>query len=320
VPLPASFVVAALAGCGEPGPRRRPAPPPPPATDPSRGLAYLRGASAVVRESVAGPERVLAGPEQVPTALAWAPDGAAVYVAAGLEVWREPADGGAPSRLAAVRDEANDALVRLDARVDGRGLVAMTARTAGPERLSDRRYWEIDTPSGAVRETSARGADALGGRRPRVTSGFADAVVSPTGRWELRVAPATVRGPAERVVIGPKGGEGREVVNLAALPRRESGGYTGVVDDAGWAAGADTALFVAETGCDEVCAGALFAVEPDGSNLRRIASSVEEVPREWNGTAVVFADSGTVVVCDVSTGERVELGPGAAPAWRPGRP
>jgi hypothetical protein len=128
-------------------------------------------------------------------------------------------------------------------------------------------------------------------------------------------------GATERLLVAPAGGAPRSLVDLAALPVDADARYTGVFDDAGWAAGRDTVLFVAETHCGETCSGPLFAIEPDGAGLRRLAASVEEVPREWNGTEAALADfpSGTEVVmlADVATGERVELGPGAMPKWQP---
>ena len=74
--------------------------------------------------------------------------------------------------------------------------------------------------------------------------------------------------------------------------------------------------------CGDFCYGPLFAVEADGSNLRRIGASVDVVPDEWNGHQLAFedfpSDRRAVVVVDVATGERFEVGEGRSPAWKPG--
>ncbi len=255
------------------------------------------------------------------SALAWYAAGDAVALASGLSLYRLPLDGAAPTLIATIRDDANDTIVRLDARVDGVGFVAMTALGSGSERFSNRRYWEIDA-AGAIRETNARGADALAARRPRATTELETPVVSPSGRSELRVAlpERAGLGASERLEIAEAGGAARTLLTIADL-RATTPNLTGVVDDAGWAGGSETVLFVAESVCGETCSGPLFAVEPDGSNVRKLAESVEEIPREWNGTEVVFDDFPTerqlVILFDLATGERVDLGPGAGPKWAP---
>jgi hypothetical protein len=323
--LAAGLAVVLAIGCSEPPGRRTPAAGPALAkTDPARGLVYVRSGVAVARVPARGDVRELPVPAGEATAVAWG-DVRTVYVASGLEVWRTTPDAGEPARVAVLRDEANDAIARLEARLDGRGLDAMTARATGAERFANARFWEIDAATGMARETSARTYDTLAGRRPRGTSELEVPLVSPTGRWELRVAgfETAVPGASERIVVRPSGGgDETTIADVRSLPAGDTR-YTGIVDDAGWAAGTDTVLFVAETLCGETCSGALFAVDVDGSNLRRLGESLEEVPREWNGTAAAFDDfpSGTrtIVVVDVATGDRVDLGAGAGPKWQPPR-
>ncbi len=312
-----------FSGCGEPPDLRRPPETAPPRADATRGIAYVRDGVVVVRLPARAAAREIPVVDGEASAVAWG-DAGTIVVAIGMSIWRASVDGGVSSRVAEIRDPSNDAIVRLDVRIDGSGVVAMSAATTGAERFANARFWSVSLVTGTVAEISRRNYDELAGLRPATTSESTTPVTSPTGRWELRVAgfETAVPGASERVVVAPAGG-GRQVsvADIRSLPTSTTTRYTGIVDDAGWAAGGDVVLFVAETTCGETCSGALFAVDVDGANLRRLGDSVEEVPREWNGSEAVFSDfptsTETVILSDVATGERVDLGTGRGPKWQP---
>lgn len=262
------------------------------------------------------------------TALAWAPDGRALYLASGLDVWRARRDGAPPVLVATLADEANDRIVRLEPAVDPGVVVAMTAGPPGPDAEANARFWRVLVGSGSAREITARDFGMLAADRGPYTSERAAPLVDPSGRWELRVVAASrdAAVPSEAVVVAPAGGGAeRAVAETASLPvdglGPEDGRYTGTIADAGWAGASGTVVFVAPASCEEACAGPMFAVEADGSGIRRLASNVVALPRTWNGTQAAVeeghGDARRVVVVDAASGERVELGPGAGPRWAP---
>jgi hypothetical protein len=325
--LAAALALLAAAACGPDEPERRGRPGPPPSgaqASPDRPLAWLDGGAVVVRERAGGAARRLAPPGGAATAFAWSADGHSIWMAAGLEVWRVGLGGGEPERVVSLRDEANDRIARLEAGLDAGLVLAMTAGPPGPEQYVDARYWRLEAEAGAAREVSARDFGALAADPGPHTASRATPLVDPTGAWQLVVAPTP--GGDVLLVSAVGGGAETTVASVEALPPdalgADAGRYTGAIADAGWAGAPGTVVFVAEAVCeDEGCRGPLFAVGADGRGLRHLASEVVRVPREWNGPEAAVEERGPrgprVVVVDAVTGRRDDLGPGAAPRWRP---
>jgi hypothetical protein len=304
-----------------------PAPPPPP--DRGRAVAFLRDGAAVVVETGTGAERVVAprGDGPPATAVAWSDDGRALFVAREMEIVRVPAAGGEEVAVAHVRDEANARIGQLETSVLGGALLART-ESDGPDPLADARYFEVRLEGGLTIEVGAREFERQAGVRTRPTAAGDEPIVSATNRWRVRVVGQElaegVGAAGERLAIAPAaGGEERDLVRISDLPRDEGAIFTGLIEDVAWAAPSETILFVAQTDCDPICRGLLFAIEPDGSSMRRLASGVSRVPTETNGSLLAVGEVGpsgpVVVLVDLVTGERRELGAGSAPAWEPGK-
>jgi hypothetical protein len=286
----------------------------------------VRRGTVVARDGATGAERTLFRAEYGGVrAIAWSRDGSAIYGSVALELWRIPVDGSPASRVATIHDEANDEVDVLATSAAGLTLLAETVAATDARRYDNVRYFEVDPAAGRVTELSGRSYETLSGRLRRFTSREQEPLVSPSGRWALRVAPlgADVGASTEALEVAPvPSGNPVPVVTASKLPPDPSGApYTNLFEDARWAPDRDTILFVAQTVCAETCVGPLFAVDPDGTNLRHLGASLRSVPDAWNGAQVAFEEYGTagyeIVVADVATGERVDLGEGRSPVWKP---
>ena len=309
----------------------------PPASDPGRAVAYLRDASLRVRFAN-GDDRALVPVQKTDRgeaagveAFAWLSPTALVY-SAGMELWRIGVDGaGDPEPIAILPDAANTRVAELVLAIGRPTLLALTAGPEGIGQYDHSRFFAVELgqgPAGAkVEEIDSETYRTRAGIPRPPEPGRSPPLVSPSGRWSLRVeggaaGPGDPAEVPERLMIEGSDGTARVLVDAAKLPLEEGAPpYTGFFNDVAWAPGTDTVLFVAQRECGDFCYGPLFAIEADGSGLRQLASSVSVVPREWNGTRLLLddfpADRQVVVVVDLVSGARAEVGEGSDPKWQP---
>lgn len=322
------LVVAVCVSCTEPAPKL-----PGPGAGPSSGaasalglrspdaIAYIRGRDVVVRDGVEGVEVTAArfdgAPE--PAALAWAADGRSLFVGLGLELRRIRPEGGPPDLVAVIRDPAN---VRVaDIHATGDGLVVCTDRPGG---RGSERWFRVDAATARQVEIDRAEAERLSGASAGVATPGSSAAVSPDGAWALRIQPADLGDAAgDRILAVPARGGGavRELAAARRLPAPAGERYSGAVMGAIWSAEPGIALALAETGCEPECAGTLLAVRVAGGAALRLGGPVSTVPAGVHGRWVAFVEGRgldrTVVVADVVSGARTELGEGTSPVWRP---
>ncbi len=185
-----------------------------PAVSPDgRSLLFLRHATWGVGElhalmlgdgaAAAGPARRIAAPGVQPDHAAWLPDGSGILLstaafAGGAQLWRVPASGGEPKRLAYVGEDGVMATVSA-------GRAGQPPRLVYVRSFVDENIWRLDVP--VPGEAAAAGGVAIASTRSDIHP-----QVSPDGR---RVAFASTRSGTWEIWVSNH--DGSDAVQLTSL-------------------------------------------------------------------------------------------------------